>query len=208
MNKYKFHATNIIAKVFEAHGAKFDVDEHHGIEYLSAGFSVKSGPIVFMRFISCDNDNDVKAGVFGLLSNTPAEKRYRLMEACNILNGKIPCMKFNVDFEGNINMQYDFPVSSGDDCIGEMAFEIFVRAMSILDSEYDIFMKALYSDEDLSRSSLEGSINLMQRLQELRKQVEAKLAEEGSSDVEENDDFSEVSFATEEESLYAESNAS
>lgn len=207
MKKYEFHATKIIAKAFEEHGAKFDVIAHHGMEQLVAGFPVRSGPNVIMRFISCDNDNDIKASIFGLISNTPEDKRHRLMEACNILNRKVRYMKFNVDSDGDINMEYDFPVSSGDDCIGEMAFEIFVRAMSILDSEYDIFMKALYSDEDLSRSSLEGSINLMQRLQELRKQVEAKLAEEGSGDVEENDDFAEVSFVTEEESLYAESNA-
>lgn len=206
MNKYKFHATNVIAKVFKEHGAKFDVENHHGIEHLSAGFSVKFGPVVFMHFISFDNDNDVKAGVFGLLSNTPVEKRYRLMEACNILNRKIRYMKFTVDFEGNINMEYDFPVSSGDDCIGEMAFEIFVRSMSILNSEYDIFMKALYSEEDLNSRSHEDSVNLMQSLQELRKQVEARLADEGSSGREEDDELDEFSV-TEEETLCTESNA-
>ncbi len=164
MKKYEFHATKIIAKAFEEHGAKFEVIAHHGMEQLVTGFHVRSGPYVIMRFINCDNDNDIKAGIFGLISNTPEDKRHRLMEACNILNRKVHYMKFNVDSDGDINMEYDFPVSSGDDCIGEMAFEIFVRAMSILDSEYDIFMKALYSDEDLSRSRLEGSINLMQWL--------------------------------------------
>ena len=55
-----------------------------------------------------------------------------------------------MDADGDINVEYDFPVRSGDECIGEMAFEIFVRAMSILDNEYGIFMKALYTDEPLN----------------------------------------------------------
>lgn len=159
MNKYEFHATEIIAKAFEEHEVKFDVTGRPGLEQLRAGFPVKSGPNVIMRFISCDDDNDVKVGIFGLISDTPAKKRYRHMEACNVLNGKIRYMKFNVDDDGDINMQYDFPLNTGDDCIGEMAFEIFVRAMSILDSEYDIFMKALYSDEDLCSVALNDSSN-------------------------------------------------
>lgn len=190
MNKYEFNATNLIAEAFEKRGVKFDVVSHHGSEQLLAGFSVDCGPNVIMRFISRDNDNDVAARIFGLISNTPKEKRARVMEACNMLNHKIRYMKFYLDTDGDINVEYDFPVHSPDDGIGEMAFEIFVRMMQILDSEYSIFMKALYSDEELDIQGHSVPTELMQKLQELRKMMEARMAAmEDSADGEESDNL-------------------
>lgn len=176
MSKYEFKATNLIAETFEKRGVNFDVVSHHGSEQLLAGYSVDCGPNVIMRFISRDNDNDVAARIFGLISNTPNEKRVRVMEACNMLNYKIRYMKFYLDNDGDINVEYDFPVHSPDDGIGEMAFEIFVRMMQILDSEYSIFMKALYSDEELDIQGSSVPTELMQKLQELRKMMEARMA--------------------------------
>lgn len=188
MNKYEFKATNLIAETFEKRGVKFDVVNHHGSEQLLAGFSVDCGPNVIIRFISRDNDNDVAARIFGLISNTPKEKIVRVMEACNVLNHKIRYMKFYLDTDGDINVEYDFPVHTPDDGIGEMAFEIFVRMMQILDSEYSIFMKALYSDEELDIQGHSVPAKLMQKLQELRKMMEIRIAAvEGSTDDEGSD---------------------
>lgn len=190
MNKYEFKAINLIAETFEKRGVKFDVVSHHGSEQLLAGFSVDCGPNVIIRFISRDNDNDVAARIFGLISNTPKKKRARIMEACNVLNHKSRYMKFYLDTDGDINVEYDFPVQSPDDGIGEMAFEIFVRMMRILDSEYSIFMKALYSDEELNIQGNSVPDELMQKLQELRKVMEARMAVmENSADGEEADDL-------------------
>lgn len=112
------------------------------------------------------------------------------MEACNALNHKIRYVKFYLDTDGDINVEYDFPVHSPDDGIGEMAFEIFVRMMQILDSEYSIFMKALYSDEELDIQGQSVPAELMQKLQELRKMMKARMsAMEGSADGEESDDL-------------------
>lgn len=188
MTKFEFKATKLIAETFEKRGVKFDVVSHHGSEQLLAGFSVECGPNVIMRFISRDNDNDVAARIFGLIANTPKEKRARLMDACNVLNHKIRYMKFYLDTDGDINVEYDFPVHSPDDGIGEMAFEIFVRMMQILDSEYSIFMKALYSDEELDIQSHSVPAELMQKLQELRKMMEARIAAAEDSTVNEASD--------------------
>lgn len=188
MNKYEFKAIKLIAETFEKRGVKFDIVSHHGSEQLMAGFSIDCGPNVIMRFISRDNDNDVAARIFGLITNTPKEKRARVMEACNVLNRKIRYMKFYLDTDGDINVEYDFPVHSPDNGIGEMAFEIFVRMMQILDSEYSIFMKALYSEEDLNIQGHSVPTELMQRLQELRKMMEARMTTAGASDDEASDD--------------------
>lgn len=193
MNKYEFNATNLIAETFEKRGVKFDVVSHHGSEQLLAGFSVDCGPNVIMRFISRDNDNDVAVRIFGLIANTPAEKKARVMEACNVLNHKIRYMKFYLDIDGDINVEYDFPVHSPDNGIGEMAFEIFVRTMQILNSEYSIFMKALYSEEELDIQGHSNTAKLMQRLLELRKMMEAQMNHTGSSDDEDPEgDFDDV----------------
>lgn len=190
MSKYEFKAINLIAENFEKHGVKFDVVSLHRSEQLLAGFPVDCGPNVIMRFISNDNDNDVAARIFGLISNTPKEKRVRVMEACNVLNHKIRYMKFCLDTDGDINVEYDIPVHSSDDCIGEMAFEIFVRTMQILDSEYSIFMKALYTDEELDIQGLTIPAELMQKLQELRKMIVTRMAVgEDSIDDEDPDDL-------------------
>lgn len=182
MNKYEFKAINLIAETFEKRGVKFDVVSHHGSEQLLAGFSVNCGSNVIMRFISLDNDNDVAARIFGLISNTPKEKRPRVMEVCNMLNRKIRYMKFYLDTDGDINVEYDFPVHSPDDGIGEMAFEIFVRMMQVLDSEYSIFIKALYTEEELDIKGHSVPAELMQRLQELRKRMETRMATADDSD--------------------------
>lgn len=196
MNKYEFKATNLIAETFEKRGVKFDVVNHHGSDQLLAGFSVNCGPNVIMRFISRDNDNDVAARIFGLITNTPKEKRSRVMEACNVLNHKIRYMKFYLDADGDINVEYDFPVHSPDDGIGEMAFEIFVRTMQILDSEYSIFMKALYSDDELDIQGHSVPAELMQKLQELRRMMEARMADMGDSNDDEDFGDSELDIET------------
>lgn len=178
MKKYEFNATNLIAKTFEEREVKFHVVNMHGHEEVLAGFHVDNGPKAIMKFISRDNDNDVAVRIFGLV-NAPKEKRGRVMEACNMLNRKIRFMKFYVDTDGDINVEYDFPVHASDDCIGEMAFEIFVRTMQILDHEYELFNKALYTDEELKddKDELSMSDELLRRLEELKNRLEARLQE-------------------------------
>ena len=185
----EFKAINLIAETFEQRGVKFDVVSHHGSEQLLAGFSVDCGPNVIMRFISRDNDNDVAARIFGLISNIPKEKRTRVVEACNVLNRKIRHMKFILDTDGNINVEYDFPVYTPDEGIGEMAFEIFVRMMGILDAEYSIFMKALYSEEELDIQKYTISDELIQNLQRFRKMRETQMTNADDAAYEEADDF-------------------
>lgn len=149
MSKYEFKGINLIAEAFEKNNLKFSVLNLHGQEELVAGFPVDGGPSVMMRFITRDNGNDIAVRIFGLVTKIPVEKKPRVMEACNILNKKIRFLKFYIDSDGDINVEYDFLQSSSDECIGEMAFEIFIRTMQILDDKYEIFMKALYTEDAL-----------------------------------------------------------
>ena len=169
MDKYTFKATNLIAETFDKHGIKYNVEEAPGAEIIVAGFPVDGGPAVTEWFISRDNDNDVAARVFRLVSKTPEARRSRVRDACNILNRKVRYMKFSIDADGDVNAEYDFPVQTPDSGVGEMALEIFVRTMRTLDSEYSLFMKAIYTDATLEEESLMQKLERLYRMQEARK---------------------------------------
>ena len=51
-------------------------------------------------------------------------------------------MRFTLDSDGDINMEYDFPVSITE--IGEPAYEIAVRFTQVLDEAYPELMKAMW----------------------------------------------------------------
>lgn len=178
MKKYEFNATNRIAEAFEAHEVKYRVVNMHGQEEVQAGFPVDNGPLVIMKFISTDNDNDIGVRVYGLLRDIPEEKHNQVLRACNSLNRKVRYLKFDLDDDGDVNAEYDFLQKSGDANIGEMAFEIFVRAMSILDHEYADTFKEFESGKQ--QPSLDD-------LDELIKRLEAHLKLRESSDTEEDE---------------------
>lgn len=152
MNDYTYKATNLIAETFTARDIKFDVVNIDNLEILQAGFPINCGPSVIVRFISKGNGNDVTVSILGLVANIPQDKRVRVMEACNLLNRTVRYLKFFVDTNGALDIDYDLPLLSHDACVGEMAFELFFRIIRALDSEYGLFMKALYTDENLYES--------------------------------------------------------
>lgn len=199
MANYVFSATNNIAEVFDEHNVKYKVINMNGQEEVLAGFSVENRPVI-LKFISTDECNDVAARIFGLFCNTPKEKRGRVLEACNIANNKVRFLKFCLDDDGDVNVEFDFPERS-DENVGEIALEILIRSMNILESEYKIFAKALYSDaaigtpEDYSISTkgLQLLINL------LRKKQEALLTSLAASDEEPFDNETDVEVFTDDE---------
>lgn len=152
MTNYMYKATGLIQETFDKKGIKYRVDTAGDAEIVCAGFSIDGGPSVIARFISRDNDNDVALRVLSLINNVPEAKRARVMEACNVLNNKVRYMKFYIDEDGDVNVEFDFPVNVCDECLGEAAYEMFQCIMAILKGEYTLFMKALYTTEKLEPS--------------------------------------------------------
>lgn len=176
MTNYMYKATGIIQEAFDKKGVKYRVDTAGNTEIVCAGFSIDEGPSVMARFISRDNDNDVALRVLSLINNVPEAKRARVMEACNVLNNKIRYMKFYIDEDGDVNVEFDFPISVCDECLGEVAYEMFQRIMAILKSEYNVFMKALYTTEKLESS---GVRSLLDQLRDRVSQMVGDAAEDG-----------------------------
>ena len=143
-----YKATNLITEAFDEHGIKYDVVERADASIVEAAFAVESGPQVVVHFISRDDDNDVAVRIFGLVCKVPEAKRPAVMEACNTLNGKIRFVKFYLDRENSVNAEMDLPVRVEDSCVGECCFELFVRIMQILDTEFHVLAEALYLGTD------------------------------------------------------------
>ena len=149
MNKYEFKATNLIAEEFDKVEIKYGVDSFPGICCVKAGYYIDCGPNVTMLFISRDNDNDVAARIFGLVSSIPENKRDRAMRVCNDLSADNRYFKFYVNDDGDVNVEYDFPVLLPDEAVGRVAVETFSRAKKWINNEiYGSLMKALYSEEN------------------------------------------------------------
>ena len=161
-----FKATNLISESFDQHGVKYRVNEMEKASEIEAGFSIKSGPTVSIRFISSSQNNDVAVRVFGLINQVPEEKRMTVMEACNRLSEEIRFVKFCKNSNADVNVEYDFLTNVSDDCIGECCFEIFARLMSILDQRYHVLMETLYSGGQESKSeNLREALKYLQTMQ-------------------------------------------
>ena len=149
MNEHQFKAIGLVAEAFEKHGIKFQIYRTSEQGELIASFPIKGGPTVMVKYIVRGDENDIAVRIFGLLSRIPAEKRIRLLEACNAVNREYRFLKFSMDMEGDINVDYDFLQNCADACVGEMAYEICARTINVLNEKYGILAKALYTDEEL-----------------------------------------------------------
>lgn len=153
-DNYIYKATNLIAEAMDEYGIKYNVEKQlFGVEELKTEFGIDCGPDIAVSFIATDDDNDIAVRVFGIVRNIPHAKRSRAKEACAILNDKVRYFKFALDCVGNVNVEYDFPERISDNCVGEASVEIFAKVVKILDNEYQLFMKALHTDEDLSKDA-------------------------------------------------------
>ena len=73
-------------------------------------------------------------------------------------------IKFTLNDDGDISVEYDFSRETPDDALGAVALDMLGTVAQAISLEYQTFMKALYSEEDLAAQGP----SLIQRLQELR----------------------------------------
>ncbi len=140
-----YKASKLIAEAFDEKGIKYggQIEEHDDASAVEAGFRIDNGPLVMARFFSSDDDNDVAVRVFGII-NVKEEKRQQMLQQINAANCKMRYIKFLLDEDGDVNAEYDFPAKLADEQVGEVAVEIFIRLMKILDDVYPDFMRAMW----------------------------------------------------------------
>ena len=151
MTGYIFKATDLIAESFEKRGIKFSSyyffeDDIERLQIILHKDGIPPGAVI--KFSSTDNDNDVAVRIFSLVSRTPLEKRLQIIEECNELNRKYRFATFFCDKRGSIHMRYSFPIHTPDEGVGEMAYEIFIRYIKILnDDEYNVYLDGQSFDD-------------------------------------------------------------
>lgn len=140
-----YKATKLIKQEMDRQGMKYSVEEFDDCSILFAGFGIDNGPNVRVQFVSTDNDNDVGIRLFGMVNNVAESKVDRMIRVINECNNQYRYVKFVLDKDRDVNIEYDIPLRSGDTTVGAEACEIFVRIMKIADDAYPKFMKVIWS---------------------------------------------------------------
>ena len=175
----------ILAEAFDAHSLKYQIVETEKYQEIHVPFGIKNGPFVNLRYISTNNGNDTLVRVMNLINKVPEEKRSSILEVCNTLNGKYRFLKFTMDSDNDVHVEYDFPASTGDEALGNMAFEIFIRTMQILNEGFILLAKALYTqDEPVTGIKLEsdGTKDLLKLLKDKHDEINIKISKDSSSE--------------------------
>lgn len=136
-----FQASDAICSELKKLGLKVFTEDHGEQSECWLGFDLTNGASYRIRFISKDNDNDVAVRVFGLV-RVDDEKRIKLLPVINSLNVKYRYAKFVCDNDGDINVEYDYPVKCTPT---ESAGEIVARFVNIIKESYPELMRAMWS---------------------------------------------------------------
>lgn len=137
-----FRATqNIYNELLKVKGLKVFTDEHDNCSEVWLQFGVKNGGSYRILFISNDDDNDVAVRVFGLVE-VAKEKIDHVLPVLNDLNHRFRFLKFVCDSDGDINVEYDYPVISRPE---DSAMELVSRVANIIEEAYPKIMQAIWS---------------------------------------------------------------
>lgn len=145
----RYPAIKLLTEAFDAYGIKYFITENVQGQEVHVLFGIKNGPLVDVRYISLNRTGgDITVRINNLVNAVPHEKRIKVLETINILNNKYRFLRFYMDPDNNVHVQYDFLANTANNCLGEMAFEIFVRTMQILNAGYMMIAKELYAADD------------------------------------------------------------
>lgn len=122
-------------------GLKVFTEESEKSSEVWLQFGIKNGGSYRIKFISVDDDNDVALRVYGLI-RTDEEHHFQILEALNTLNNKYRYVKFCCDKDGDVNIEFDFPVNCPDPSAS--AYELVARIVNIVDEAYPVLMRALW----------------------------------------------------------------
>lgn len=139
-----FNATNLIEKAFIEKSLKCATRDFAKLSFVEVGFTGDNCSFK-TRFISADDDNDVKV-LTEDLAIIPKAKREACLALINELNTTYKYAKFTISENGAVTAQYDFPSCTLSSELGNIAFEIAIRFFKIVDDIYPMLMKTIWSN--------------------------------------------------------------
>lgn len=132
----------IYAELKKYENLKVFTDEGEKSSEVWLQFGIDNGGSYRIKFISIDEDNDVAVRVYSLL-HVKEDKITSICKAINEINCRFRYVKFCCTEDGNVNVEYDFPVSCSNPA--ESAREIITRLVRIIDEAYPLLMRAMWS---------------------------------------------------------------
>lgn len=137
-----YQAISEIHRAFDKAGLKHSVENRGSHWSVESGMSGEASTYNFIFYKTDDSGNDVSVRVFRL-ATVPQNKRIEAYRCINRLQQKYRYVRFVLDDDGDVNMEYDFPASYSP--IGEGAVEMFTRCTAILDKVYPELMRMLWA---------------------------------------------------------------
>ena len=137
-----YTAIQEIQETFEEKGLKHRIEQVDDSWILRAGVAGKSTRYEFLFVKEREEGNDVAVRVFDY-ARIPEGKRDQIWETLNEFQIKYRYTRFCMKDDGNVLVEYDFPVEFSP--IGEGAAELLIRMTKIMDECYPILMKAIWS---------------------------------------------------------------
>lgn len=137
-----YAAIQQIKDAFDKADLKNGVDQVGNNWVLKAGINGKASTYMFLFIKTEESGNDVAVRIFNLVRypNGPTDQAY---ETLNRLQAKYRHIRFVLQDDGNVNVEYDFPTCYKN--IGQGAIEILVRLSSVLDDCYPELMRSVWN---------------------------------------------------------------
>ena len=138
-------ATQIIENALEAKGLKYQVHEIGGLSLIDCGFSGENCTIR-VNFLSADEDCDVK--ILSLpIAKFPKARLPEGYELMNALNAQYRFVKWVIDKDGDIHLEFDMPSGTPTVILGDLALEVFLRMVKIADDAYPTIMRKIWAEQ-------------------------------------------------------------
>ncbi len=93
-----------------------------------------------VRFLSYNNNMDVSVRLFNYgRIKVDDNNREAMLRACNRANDEYRFLKFTVDTDDTINVEYDFPFYTDPESVGPLSEEILRKILNICAKTYQYF---------------------------------------------------------------------
>lgn len=137
-----YTAIEKIQAAFQKADLKHSIDQMGENWILRAGVNGNASTYQFLFISDKDNSNDVFVRIFQY-AKFPPEAMARGYRILNELQVKYRYVRFVLNDNGNVNVEYDFPIAFEN--IGNGAVETLIRLTKILDECYPVVMRAIWN---------------------------------------------------------------
>lgn len=117
-------------------------EEIDGASFVKVSYSVKSGGVCDIYFISIEDDEEnVLVRVLGLVK-VDEEKKAKMLPVLNRLNRNLRYVKFVIDEDGVVDLEYDFAPTTPDP--RDSIVDAFLLVVEAVEEAYPELMRAVW----------------------------------------------------------------